>query len=129
MMQPLSLMRWAWHPSTTQRCNSFVSNKTTAVPVRQVSQKKLPAARYTSRTFVPIDLIPSRVLFDAVTGEPLHGVRHYSVTGELYEGKFRKNGIRHGPGAIVKNIALPPCREAIPELLGELAGADSTLES
>lgn len=106
--------------------NSFVSNKTKghAVPVRQVSQKKLPARDIQGK--LCIDRFDSFTgLIDAVTGEPLHGVRHYSVTGELYEGKFRNNGIRHGPGAIVKNIALPPCREAVPELLGELAGADS----
>jgi hypothetical protein len=115
-----------YNPST----NSFVSPSKTSssysegVPVRQVTEKKLPARNVNGRAVEGrFDLFTG--LLDAITGEPLHGIRHYSITGELYEGKFRNNGIRHGSGAIVKNISLPPPRKAIPELLGDFLGAES----
>jgi hypothetical protein len=111
-------------PDYDPATNSFSSTNGDGVPVRQVTEKKLPARNVRGNLAAnKFDLFTG--LIDGVTGEPLHGVRHYCLTGELYEGKFRNNGVRHGQGAIVKNIFLPPPREAIPELLGELAGVDS----
>ena len=114
-----SSLKSDYDPST----DSFSATATNGVPVRQVFEKKLPARDAKGNMTARFDLFTG--LVDAITGEPLHGVRRFSVTGELYEGKFRSGGVRHGTGAIVKNISLPPPREAIPELLGELAGADS----
>lgn len=40
---------------------------------------------------------------DAVTGEPCHGRRIYSLTQEVYEGPFQ-SGKRHGPGAVCTRL-------------------------
>jgi hypothetical protein len=45
-------------------------------------------------------------LIDGITGELVSGIREYILTGEIYEGPFR-HGLRHGNGAIVRNIYLP----------------------
>jgi hypothetical protein len=45
-------------------------------------------------------------LIDAITGFLISGTREYILTGEIYEGPFRNN-LRHGNGAIVRNIYLP----------------------
>ncbi len=46
-------------------------------------------------------------MIDAVTGELVHGKRFYVLTGETYEGPFCAGNLRHGDGAIVKNLYLP----------------------
>jgi len=45
-------------------------------------------------------------LIDGISGDLLHGTRSYVLTKEIYEGPFQNN-IRHGEGAIVKNIYQP----------------------
>jgi len=45
-------------------------------------------------------------IIDAFTGFLISGTRKYILTGEVYEGPFRNN-LRHGNGAIVRNIYLP----------------------
>lgn len=45
-------------------------------------------------------------IIDGISGELLHGTREYVLTGEIYEGAFC-NGLRHGDGAIAKNVFLP----------------------
>mmetsp|Transcript_18964 Transcript_18964/g.31439 ORF Transcript_18964/g.31439 Transcript_18964/m.31439 type:complete len:897 (+) Transcript_18964:125-2815(+) len=111
-------------PDYNPETNSFSSRHHEGIPVRQVTEKRLPARGITGCiVHDKFDIFTG--IIDLVTGEPLHGVRHYSLTGELYEGKFRSHGLRHGDGAIVKNITLPPPREAIPELMGEFVNVDS----
>jgi len=48
-------------------------------------------------------------IIDGISGNLLHGTRSYILTGEEYEGPFCNN-IRHGEGAIVKNVYLPFAR-------------------
>jgi len=95
--------------------DSFVHQNGGGVPVREVKEKQIPSRQKGLVVKDKFDTFTG--IIDGVTGEPLHGVRHYSLTGEEYEGKFKFNGIRHGEDAIVKNIALPPPREVFPDLL------------
>lgn len=88
------------------------------VPVRQVSEKRI------SNLDGGFDIFTG--IIDGVTGEPLYGVRHYAVSGELYEGKFLHSK-RHGDSAIVKNIHIPPPRETLPSEIEELACVQNPL--
>mmetsp|Transcript_18307 Transcript_18307/g.27114 ORF Transcript_18307/g.27114 Transcript_18307/m.27114 type:complete len:432 (-) Transcript_18307:7-1302(-) len=83
------------------------------VPVREVKDKKIPSRENSVVVKNKFDTFSG--IIDGVSGEPMKGVRHYSLTDEIYEGKFQFNGLRHGEGAIVKNIYLPAPREVIPD--------------
>jgi len=45
-------------------------------------------------------------LIDGISGDLIHGTRSYILTKEEYEGPFHNN-MRHGEGAIVKNVYQP----------------------
>mmetsp|Transcript_10666 Transcript_10666/g.16332 ORF Transcript_10666/g.16332 Transcript_10666/m.16332 type:complete len:891 (+) Transcript_10666:37-2709(+) len=83
------------------------------VPVREVKDKKIPS--HENGCIVKNKFDTFSGIIDGVSGEPLRGVRHYSLTDEIYEGKFQFNGLRHGEEAIVKNIVLPAPRDVIPD--------------
>ena len=105
-------------PSYNPQTNNFESED--GVPVRHVVEKKIKSRGRGGADSEKFDLFTG--IIDGVTGEPLYGTRHYALTGEIYEGKFRA-GLRHGDSAIVKFIQLPPPMEIIPsEEIGELAG-------
>ena len=61
-------------------------------------------------------------LIECVTGNLVQGNRYFILTGERYEGPFR-NGVRHGNGAIVKNVYLPHYNSlsSLPKIKGESA--------
>ena len=89
------------------------------VPVRHVTERRIPAFDAETNSFSDTKFDTFSGIIDGITGYPLHGTRIYTITGEVYEGKFSQ-GKRHGDSAIVNHINLPKVAPQLPQESSEL---------